>query len=79
MTAKLIPLETPRAAARADAVELLEDFLERAKAGEIIAVAIAAVRPDLNSETGYSETDNLNALLGSVSALDKRLAREVEF
>jgi hypothetical protein len=58
------------------AVELLEDFLERVKSGEIDCISIAALT-DGSSVTQWSECDHIQALLGAITILEARLIREV--
>lgn len=66
----------PRVKINQSAVELLEDFLERVKSGEIDTVAIAALT-DGSSVTQWSECDHVQALLGAIAILEARLIRNV--
>ena len=66
----------PKTKVNQSAVELLEDFLERAKSGEIDCISIAALT-DGSSVTQWSECDHIQALLGAITILEARLIREV--
>lgn len=60
------------AAPDSDVVELLEDMLARAKAGEIQGVGVASVRA--NGDTASSYAGTISApLLGGVSLLRARI------
>lgn len=57
-----------------DVVRVLERYLERAKAGDIVAVAIAGVRHDgANTSIWASDGGLTNALISSVAMLDHRV------
>lgn len=58
-----------QAEASVDVVELLSNFLESAKKGEYVAVAIAAVRNDSTVTVGFSKAGRAAVLLGGVSYL----------
>jgi hypothetical protein len=69
----------PKIKVNQSAVELLEEFLERVKSGEIETVAIAALS-DGSSVTQWSECDHVQALLGAITILEARLInRVIEF
>lgn len=59
----------PRASPNADAVALLEQVLEEARAGIITSVALAYVRNDSTASGTWSSTDHAPALLGAISRL----------
>lgn len=59
------------------AVAYLAHTLERAKAGELSAVAIAWVNPDGSTGSGWSDQPNLGTMVGSVEALKAKLVREM--
>lgn len=73
MSATIYPLPTLASLCRADAIETLERYLEKAKAGEIITVAIAAVNPEGTATFTYSEQVNGVSLLGAVTLMQHDL------
>lgn len=58
-------------------VSTLEEWLERAKAGDVITVAIAGLTNENSSTTQWSEIDAVSALLGAITILEARIVREV--
>jgi ribonuclease PH len=66
-------LVTRREEISKEAVEILEDYLEMAKRGEIIAVAICAVLSDGGATHQASSTDHQITLLGAVGRLLHRM------
>jgi hypothetical protein len=62
---------------QADVVTALEGMLERAKAGEITGVAIAATTMESRGFFIYSEQVNGTLLLGSLRCLTDAIAEEV--
>jgi hypothetical protein len=78
VTAKLRVLDTRRSECRRSVVATLEKALEQAKDGEVVAVALAVVRPDMTTETAWSEVDALSALIGGVARLSVKLIATVE-
>lgn len=55
-------------------VKIIEDLLERAKKGEIVAVAIATIMPDLSTGSAYTLGDSTIAeLLGAISIMNYRI------
>lgn len=73
MSADIAVLETDRAACVADAVATLEEALRQAREGEVIAVAVVVVRPNLATSSTHSRTDNLPTLIGGTALLSARL------
>lgn len=59
-------------------IELLEETLERARNGEISAIAIASVYPDGTGDWAWSELPGRLLMLGSVARMHFALARECE-
>lgn len=59
-------------------VETLEDWLERAKAGEVSSVAIAIVNRDGSASTEWSDAPSQVLLIGAVSRLQWRLNQELD-
>jgi hypothetical protein len=60
-----------------DVVAALEHYLEKAKAGEIIAVGIAAVMNTGDMYTTVCKSDCYPALLGAISMLQNRALNNV--
>ena len=71
---EIYALPTMAKVCQADVIETLERFLERARDGEITAVAIAALTPDSNSIHAYSQQMNGLPLLGACNLLQHDLA-----
>lgn len=67
------PLKTVPKASNEDAVQRLEEALGRAKAGEIVAVAIAAVLDNGAISRGWSRADPTGPLIGAVAYLQHEL------
>ena len=58
---------------------ILAEMLERAKAGEITAIAIATVAPDLGTGSAFTLGDGtLAELLGSISLMTHRIMTAAE-
>jgi hypothetical protein len=77
MTAEIVTLIHPDDVPRLKAIEMLERYLAKAKAGEIESVALAALTDDGTARVAFSEhADNL-ALLGSIRLLDEMLVSAV--
>ena len=70
---QLIP-DTPPPA---NVVEMLEEYLTRAKAGEFSSVALALVDREGRGITDWTERPNLCALRGSAARLLHRLCGEI--
>lgn len=51
----------------------LEEALERAREGEIVALAIATIEKDGSTGCSWSETDDFGRLLGSIARLQYRI------
>lgn len=60
-----------------EVVEVLEHWLEMAKAGEIVSISIAGVRDDLASHTQWSSCDNIQILIGAVAILQHKIIMSV--
>ena len=73
MSATIYPLPTPANVCREDAIRTLERYLEKAKAGEIITVAIAAVNAEGSANWTYSEQMHGVSLLGAVTLMQHDL------
>lgn len=63
----------PQAVASREAVAVLEEYLEHAKAGHITAVAIAATTTTDSALTVITRSENAILLLGAVHRLAVRL------
>lgn len=59
--------------ANESAIELLQEWLDAAKAGEVVAVGLAGVRYDGATRTQYSETANAGTLIGACARLQYRM------
>jgi hypothetical protein len=66
-------LVTRREEISKETVGILEDYLEMAKRGEIIAVAICAIAPDGAATHQASANDHQITLLGAVGRLLHRM------
>lgn len=78
MPAELVDLRTAREECRASVIETLAEAMDRAVAGNIVAVAIAFVTPDGAINTSRSQSDNVGTLLGAVTLLQGRLLAKIE-
>jgi len=64
---------------REEVVDLLEEALRDARAGNIASVAVAVVLADgMTVRTAHSRSDHHPALLGSVALLQDRLLRVLD-
>lgn len=64
---------TPRdEVCRLGAIQVLEDMLARARAGEILEVAVAATTPDRCAITSFS-FDTRPAILGAIALMQHRI------
>jgi hypothetical protein len=66
-------LVTRREEISKEAVSILEDYLEMAKRGEIVALAVCAIAPDGAAMHQASSNDNQVTLLGAVGRLLHRM------
>jgi hypothetical protein len=73
MSATIHPLPTLANICRADAVETLERYLERARAGELVTVAIASITSEGLANFTYSQQVNGVSLLGAVTLMQQDL------
>lgn len=78
MPANLVLLETERAACCNSVIETLEEALAEARAGQIIAVGIAVVRPNGSINSSRSQTDNVAPLLGAMVLAQTRFTKAIE-
>lgn len=69
----LTAINTLRNDAHSETVQLLRDFLAQAEAGEIVAVAIAAIRPNMKAVTTASRCENVTALIGACEIIKGRI------
>lgn len=61
-----------------DVVELLEDYLELAKSGQITCIAIAALKPGTNAACyGFSALRNRLAILGAVTLMQQMMGEDI--
>ncbi len=76
---EIVKLETERGVYKQQVVDMLEDMLEQAKAGEIIAAGIFYVRPGTYAIGGkFTATDLAGPLLGSAHIMTHRLTLAIE-
>lgn len=61
---------------RQDIVSTLEDWLEDAKAGRLVGLALCGVNIDKTTRSQVCESDNYHMLLASVTVLQFRLLSE---
>jgi hypothetical protein len=73
----IVELKTRTTIVNESCVELLEEWLERARSGEIHTVAIAGLTDQSSSITQWSEIDHVQALLGALRILEARVVRQV--
>jgi len=71
-------LPTQRCRSHESTIEMLERYLERAKAGLIVSVGIAAVTSDGRAQYGHSDPDDGLRLLGAVRLLDTFVALSLD-
>lgn len=76
--AQVVPLKTERASSNEAAILMLEDMLAQARAGEVVAVGIAVVRPGSHINCGFTDFDNAGLLLGAVALLQSRVLANME-
>jgi hypothetical protein len=73
MKSKMLKLVTRPEKISAEAVDMLEHYLQRAKNGEITAVAIVAIEPNGSATHQATSSDHWVALLGAVTRLLHRM------
>jgi hypothetical protein len=67
----------PADAQNAQAVEVLTDLLDRAKAGKVVAVAAVTYGPDRSMVTDISGGADADLLLGGAQCLAYRLLKQI--
>lgn len=75
---KVFVLETDRAACQASVVEVLEDALRAARAGEVASVALAIVAHSGAICTSRSDTEDVGRLLGAMALAQAHLLEALE-
>jgi hypothetical protein len=68
----------PQVESNREAIAILESFLADARAGRLIAVAVAGVLDSRVAQTGSSSCSDPLLLLGAVTRLSSRINFEVE-
>lgn len=58
---------------RCDVVELLEELLEQAKAGEVTGIAIAASHADGSTTQNWSAMDDADKIIATIERVKLRL------
>lgn len=77
MAAELRELPTFRVEAQEDVVRILEQWLELARAGELVGVAICGVREDrVTTTTQWSTSTSFPTLVGASAIMMHEMARE---
>ena len=69
---------TPATEPVEDVVRKIEEFLVKAKSGEIRSVAIAAVTEDQRTLTVYDSENQIFQLMGAISYLSTRIGMAIE-
>lgn len=59
-------------------IEVMEKLMEEAKAGKIVAIAAAVIRPDGCMNSTFSQSDNAALLLGAIQLLSFRVLESLE-
>lgn len=76
MSAQLHELKPHRVASES-AIEKLEQALESARCGEVVAVAIVTLRYDGAANSAYSPAENGVTMLGAIDLLRFRYAQQL--
>lgn len=76
MTADIRVLETGAVKAEQSVIELLEDYLGKAQAGELRSIALAAVGNDGFVHSAHSKMLSTSEMLGAVLLLQYFIARD---
>lgn len=74
--AEIRTLETRPMAVQKDVIELAEDLLARAKAGEIVELAATMVLPDGAVGTAWAGGGDYHRMLGGIETLRFRMMME---
>lgn len=61
------------ASLQSSAIEHLEAAIERVRAGETVTVGVAEVASDGGTYTHWSDSNNINLLLGAISRLAHKI------
>lgn len=69
----IVELKTRTQSSSEEAISLLEYYLELAKEGEIISVAIAGVGNDGASWTNWSQVEHTQTMIGAIEILKHKL------
>ena len=64
--------------ASADTIETLEQWLGKAKNGEIVSVALVGLKPCGGTLTAITKCPHVQAILGGMTILQMRVARAVD-
>jgi hypothetical protein len=70
--------ESWKAEVRADVVETLRELLQRAEAGEIQGIAYSCATIDRGVSTGFTKSDNHNAIIGGLARVQYRMLADEE-
>lgn len=74
----LVRPEDELAQDRDKVIRVLEDALREARAGDIVNVALAVVRPDLALNTSWSPSSSIAPMLAAVSLLKHRILTKLD-
>jgi hypothetical protein len=75
---KVVRLIPPSAQTAKSVIEMLEEALRRAEAGDIASAALCYTTKDGGVGTGFSDADHFGALLGAIGLLQYRFATAAE-
>jgi hypothetical protein len=76
--ADIVNFKGERQKSNEDVIHLLEQVLEEAKEGRIVAVGLAVVRPSSNVNCCFTDFDNAGLLMGAAAMLQARLIANLE-
>lgn len=73
MTNNIVELKTRTKISNESVISLLEQYLEMAKEGDIVCIALAGTTSDNSSWTAHSELENAQTILGSIEVLKAKI------
>lgn len=71
--ADIIDFKTRDTVSTEETVKILEEWIEEARRGEIVSVALVGLRPDGSSTEESSSTSHVHALIGAIRILETRV------
>lgn len=75
---RVVKIVTNRTVAHAESIEMLEQALEEARSGEIVALGLAVVRPGGQINCGFSSSRPAGLLLGAIALLNQHAINRLE-